>query len=189
MNQINKGNLNQLIKKHQNIISQTLNIEYDCVLVDLYFDGNTKVNINESAGYKLICQLLDLNFNIPIMVFSASKRELNFQYNSSSIYRFIKGFTPLDNFKSILEEIVANRELFELLKKVENLRNYNTYYARAYRSHTESEYNIIKIHGDKTTEIKTLLKSISEKLLNLISKKISDREFIKNQAQNSKIKI
>jgi len=103
---------------------KVLKAKFDIILLDIYF-GNEEINIEQSSGYNFLMELEDMKIDIPVMIFSATLKDLSLITSRFEFVfgRFIKGYTPLINFSSKLEEAAIISQLFNISTNIRKLEN------------------------------------------------------------------
>ncbi len=116
--------------KKESFVMQNLNSKYDLILLDMYF-SDTEKEIENSSGFKFLKQIEENNINIPVMIFSASVQDLSYLFKQFNFIlgRFIKGFSPLNEFIEKVESIEVTSKLCKLtsnIRKLDNIMKINT---------------------------------------------------------------
>ena len=159
---INKKN--DLKEKNISVASflKEISLKHTLILLDLYFDKNdSNKEMNQTKGFEILQNLANSNIKIPVIIFSASLKNLDSLYDIYDfiIGRFVKSFSSPKTFVGLVNKSIDLNAIAIIIHKLSLLEKYEGDFLVKIKS------TYLALDSDKKSILLLHINSIISKLL------------------------
>jgi len=169
--------LNSLYKSVSNIAYQLFeslyNNEVDLILLDMHLTKDSEgKEYKKMDGYKVLKKLKSLDLKIPVMIFSATKKNLTALVDEFIFLQkspFLKGMTPISHFVSKICELDTKSAGNRLISILDEVMIFQSYKFREYQDYVSPQYDTKEIFYSKRAEIISYFNTIKTNIENYVN--------------------
>lgn len=148
------------------------NNEVDLILLDMHLTKDSEgKEYKKMDGYKVLTKLRAVDLKIPVMIFSATRKNLTALVDEFIFLQknpFLKGMTPVSHFVSKINDLERKAAENRLISVLDEVMVFQSYKFREYQDYDSPQYETKEIFNSKRTEIINYIRTIKTNIENYI---------------------
>ena len=166
----------QTVSNELNKLFESLcNSEIDLILLDMHLTKESEgKEYKQMDGYKVLSKLRSVSLKIPVMVFSATQKDLTnllSEFNFLQRTTFLKGMTPVSTFVNSINDLETKAAGNRLISILDEVIVFPSYKYREYESYNAPQYEAKDITPTNKSSIGSQLLLIQSDLKNYLENK------------------